>query len=159
MARSQIVLAPAQMHEIRATMSQLGQQADVRLAMLGDLSGQDMVSWSGRDDIDASSIAALAAGDLMATLEVGRMLGGKRACNLIVQEHDDLTILVGRVGEGLLLLVATAKDVPLGWSRLAIKRTAEKILSLVGSAAMVPPPAAVSDDFEQSFAAQLDTIW
>lgn len=159
MSRSQLVLAPAQMNEIRTTLSQLGQQADVRMAMLGDLSGQDIVSWSGRAEVDTASIAALAAGDLMATLEVGRMLGGRRACNLIVQEHDDLTILVGRVGESLLLLIATAKDVPLGWSRLAIKRSADKILALVGSAAMVPPPDAVSDDFERSFAAQLDTIW
>jgi predicted regulator of Ras-like GTPase activity (Roadblock/LC7/MglB family) len=159
MTRSQQVLGQAQMLEIRAALAQLGQQADVRLAMLGDLSGQDMVSWSGHADVDTASVAALAAGDLMATLEVGRMLGGKRACNLIVQEHDDLTILVGRVGEGLLLLIATAKDVPLGWSRLAVKRTADKILSIVGSAAMVPPPAAVSDDFERSFAAQLDSLW
>jgi predicted regulator of Ras-like GTPase activity (Roadblock/LC7/MglB family) len=159
MTRSQVVLAPAQMNEIRAAMGQLGQQADVRLVMLGDLSGQDMVSWSGRAEVDTSSVAALAAGDLMATLEVGRMLGGKRACNLIVQEHDDLTILIGRVGEGLLLLLATAKDVPLGWSRLAVKRTADKLLAIVGAAAMVPPPDAVSDDFERSFAAQLDTIW
>lgn len=159
MTRSQLVLGPAQLNEIRAALSQLGQQADVRLAMLGDLSGQDLVAWAGRSEVDTSSIAALAAGDLMATLEVGRMLGGRRACNLIVQEHDDLTILVGRVGESLLLLIATAKDVPLGWSRLAVKRTADKILALVGAAAMVPPPAAVSDDFESSFAAQLDLLW
>jgi predicted regulator of Ras-like GTPase activity (Roadblock/LC7/MglB family) len=159
MSRSPTVLSLAQIHEIRSVLAQLGQQADVRLAMLGDLSGQDMVSWSGRSAVDTASVAALAAGDLMATLEVGRMLGGRRTCNLIVQEHDDLTILVGRVGESLLLLLATAKDVPLGWSRLAVKRTADRLLAVVGSVAQVPPPAAVSDDFEQSFAAQLDTIW
>lgn len=159
MSRSQLVLSPAQLNEIRATLSQLGQQADVRCALLADMSGQDIVSWSGRTEVDSSSIAALAAGDLMATLEVGRMLGGRRACNLIVQEHDDLSILVGRVGESLLLLLATAKDVPLGWSRLAVKRSADRILALVGAAAMVPPPAAVNDDFERSFAAQLDSIW
>ena len=159
MTHSQLVLAPAQLNEIRTTLSQLGQQADVRMAMLGDLSGQDIVCWSGRDEVDSSSIAALAAGDLMATLEIGRMLGGKRACKLIVQEHDDLTILVGRVGESLLLLIATAKDVPLGWARLEVKRSAEKLLAVVGAAALVPPPAAVSDDFEHNFAAQLDSIW
>lgn len=159
MRHAQLMLAPTLLNEIRALFAQLGQQVEVRLAMLGDLSGQDMVSWSGPGAVDTASVAALAAGDLMATLEVGRMLGGRRACNLIVQEHDDLTILVGRVGEGLLLLLATTKDVPLGWSRLAVKRTADKILALVGSAAMVPPPVAVDDDFERSFAAQLDTLW
>jgi predicted regulator of Ras-like GTPase activity (Roadblock/LC7/MglB family) len=159
MSRSQLVLSPAQLAELRANMAQLGQQADVRCVMLGDLSGQDIVTWEARSGADIASIAALAAGDLMATMEVGRMLGGRRACNLIVQEHDDMTILIGRVGEGLLLLLATAKDVPLGWARLAIKRTSEKLLAIVGAAAMTPPPAAVSDDFERSFAAQLDSIW
>ncbi|NJN18621.1 MAG: roadblock/LC7 domain-containing protein [Oscillochloris sp.] len=159
MAQSQLVLSVQQLTEIRNTLAQLGQQADVRCALLADMSGQDIVSWEPRGGTDTASIAALAAGDLMATLEVGRMLGGRRACNLIVQEHDDLTILIGRVGEGLLLLLAMAKDVPLGWSRLALKRTSDRILSVVGSAAMTPPPPAVSEDFEQNFAAQLDSIW
>jgi predicted regulator of Ras-like GTPase activity (Roadblock/LC7/MglB family) len=159
MGRSQLVLSPTQLSELRTLLVQLSQQADVRYVMIGDLSGQDIVAWEARSGADMASIAALAAGDLMATMEVGRMLGGRRACNLIVQEHEDLTILIGRVGEGLLLLLATAKDVPLGWSRLALKRTSEKVLAVVGAAAMTAPPPAVSDDFERSFAAQLDAIW
>lgn len=159
MNRPQVVLSAPQLQELRSYLGQLGQQADVRCALLADMSGQDIASWEARPGVDMASIAALASGDLMATLEVGRMLGGRRACNLIVQEHDDLTILIGRVGEGMLLLLATAKDVPLGWSRLALKRASERLLTIVGAAAMTPPPAAVSDDFERSFAAQLDSIW
>ncbi|NNJ11260.1 roadblock/LC7 domain-containing protein [Chloroflexales bacterium ZM16-3] len=159
MARSQLVLSANQLHELRQLLAQFSQQVDVRFAFLGDLSGLDIVSWDGRSDTDVSSVAALAAGDMMATMEVGRLLGGKRACNLIVQEHDDLTILIARVGEALLLLLATARDVPLGWSRLAIKRSTDRILAIVGDAAMVPPPDAISEDFERSFAAQLDNIW
>jgi predicted regulator of Ras-like GTPase activity (Roadblock/LC7/MglB family) len=159
MARSQLILSVGQLQELRQLLAQFGQQADVRFVFLGDLSGLDIVSWDGRDSTDVGSVAALAAGDMMATLEVGRLLGGKRACNLIVQEHDELTILIGRVGEALLLLLATARDVPLGWSRLAMKRASDRILAIVGSAAMVPPPDAISEDFERSFAAQLDKIW
>ncbi|MBX0329214.1 hypothetical protein K2Z83_16190 [Oscillochloris sp. ZM17-4] len=159
MSRSQLVLSASQLQELRQLLAQFSQQVDVRFAFLGDLSGLDIVSWDGRSETDVGSVAALAAGDMMATLEVGRLLGGKRACNLIVQEHDDLTILISRVGEGLLLLLATARDVPLGWSRLAMKRSTDRILAIVGSAAMVPPPDAISEDFERSFAAQLDNIW
>lgn len=159
MSRSSIVLSPAHLATIQNLLAQLGQQADVRCAFLGDLSGQELASWEGRTHLDVSSLAALAAGDLMATMEIAQLLGGKRTCNLIVQEHDDMTILVSRVGEGLFLLLATAKDVPLGWSRLAIKRTAERILAIVGKAAMTPPPPAVNDDFVRNFAAHLDNIW
>ncbi|EFO79430.1 response regulator receiver [Oscillochloris trichoides DG-6] len=159
MARSQLVLSAAQLQELRQLLAQFGQQADVRFAFLGDLSGLDIVSWDAENETDVGSVAALAAGDMMATLEVGRLLGGKRACNLIVQEHEDQTILISRVGEALILLVSTSRDVPLGWSRLAIKRASDRILAIVGSAAMVPPPDAISEDFERSFAAQLDNIW
>ncbi|MEI6776269.1 MAG: roadblock/LC7 domain-containing protein [Chloroflexales bacterium] len=159
MARSQLVLSTQQLHELKHLLTQFSQQADVRFAMLGDLSGLDIVSWDSGTGTDIGSVAALSAGDMMATLEVGRLLGGKRACNLIVQEHDDLTILISRIGEALLLLIATARDVPLGWSRLALKRSSDKILAIVGSAAMVPPPDAISEDFERSFAAQIDNIW
>lgn len=159
MARSQLVLSVEQLNELRATLAQFSQQADVRFAMIGDLSGQDIVNWDVQGNLDAPSVAALIAGDLLATLEIGRMLGGKRACNLIIQEHDDLTILISRIGEGLLLMLATAKDVPLGWTRLTVKRTADRVLNIVGSAAMTPPPLAVNDDFEAQFSAQLDSIW
>jgi predicted regulator of Ras-like GTPase activity (Roadblock/LC7/MglB family) len=159
MARSQLVLSAAQLQELWQLLSQFGQQADVRFAFLGDLSGLDIVSWDGRNGTDVGSVAALAAGDMMATLEVGRLLGGKRACNLIVQEHDELSILIARVGESLILLLATSRDVPLGWARLAIKRSSERILAIVGSAAMVPPPPGISEEFERSFAAQLDNLW
>ncbi|MCU0491082.1 MAG: roadblock/LC7 domain-containing protein [Chloroflexaceae bacterium] len=159
MTRSQLLLSVEQLGELRACLEGLSQQGDVRFTMLGDLSGQEIVSWDARNDLDTPSIAALIAGDLMATLEIGRMLGGKRTCNLIIQEHEDMTILVGRVGEGLLLLLATAKDVPLGWARLALKRSVDRILAIVGTAAMTPPPSAVSDDFEMNFAAQIESIW
>jgi predicted regulator of Ras-like GTPase activity (Roadblock/LC7/MglB family) len=159
MAQSQLVLSAAQLDELRSYLAQLGQQATVNYSMLADLSGQDIVHWVARSAVDVSSIAALAAGNMMSTLEIGQMLGGHRSCNLVVQEYDEQTILIGRVGEGLLLLVATAKEVPLGWSRLAVKRTCDKILVVVGSAAMTPPPLAVTEDFAANFAAQINALW
>lgn len=159
MYRSQPVLSAPQLTAIHGLLGQLSQQAHMRCAFLCDLSGQELASWTEQAELDLVSLAALAAGDLMATMEIARLLGGKRACNVIIQEHDDMTILVSRVGEGLVLLIATAVDVPIGWSRLAVKRTGERILELVGSAAMTPPPLVMSDDFVASFNAQIDNIW
>jgi predicted regulator of Ras-like GTPase activity (Roadblock/LC7/MglB family) len=152
-------LTSAQLSELRAILGQFSQQAEINCALLADFSGQDIVSWEGRTQHDTATIAALSAGDMLATMEIGRMLGGRRTCNLIVQEHDDMTILVSRVGEGLLLLLATAKDVPLGWARLAVKRASDRIINVVGTAQLVAPPVAVSDDFMKEFAAQLDALW
>lgn len=159
MSGSQIVLSKAQLHALRSDVSQLGQQSGVGFVVLADLSGQDIVFWDAFQRSDPATISALAAGDLMATLEIGRMLGGQRACNLVIQEHDEQTVLIARVGQGLLLLVSTAREVPLGWARLAIKRTVERILAVVGDLADTPPPPAITEEFETSFARQLSAIW
>jgi len=159
MDHAQPVLSAVQLNHLQRLLDQFGQHANVRCAFLGDLSGQELASWQTRESLDIVSLAALAAGDLLATMELAQILGGKRACNLIIQEHDDMTILVSRVGEGLLLLLATTRDVPLGWSRLAIKRITERTLGIVGTATAVTPPSAISDDFARDFAAQLDNLW
>lgn len=159
MAQTQMVLSKTQLATLQTDMAQLGKQRGVRFIVLADFSGQDISAWDAAGSSDTATISALAAGDLLATLELGRMLGGRRACNLVVQEHDDQTVLIARVGQGLLLLLATAKDVPLGWSRLAIKRLADRIELVVGDVASTPPPAAITEDFEQQFQNQLNRIW
>jgi predicted regulator of Ras-like GTPase activity (Roadblock/LC7/MglB family) len=159
MTHIQTVLSKTQLTTLQTDMAQLGRQRGVRFIVLADFSGQDISAWDAAGSSDTATISALAAGDLLATLELGRMLGGRRACNLVVQEHDDQTVLIARVGQGFLLLLATAKDVPLGWSRLAIKRLADRIELVVGAAANTPPPAAITEDFEQQFQNQLNRIW
>jgi predicted regulator of Ras-like GTPase activity (Roadblock/LC7/MglB family) len=155
----QIVLSPDQHEELRHILSQITQQANIHCALLADLGGQELSTWTQWTIQDLPSVAALAAGDIMAAIEINRMLGGERTCNIIIQEYDDQIVLIGRVGESLLLLLATGRDVPLGWARLALKNATTRILAVVGSAAQVPPPAAVSDDFAAQFSAQLDRVW
>jgi predicted regulator of Ras-like GTPase activity (Roadblock/LC7/MglB family) len=159
MASSQIILSAAQQDELRHALAKIAQDATVHCALLGDLSGQEISSWVPHGGFDISSIAALAAGDIMATLEINRMLGGERSCNIVIQEHDDQIILIGRVGEALILLLAVARDVPLGWARIALKSATTRILAVVGAAAHTPPPPAVTEDFAAQLSAQLDTIW
>lgn len=159
MIRSQLTLSATQLHELHACLTWIGREVDVRCGLLADLSGQEIVHWGAQSAPDISNVAALAAGELMATLEIGRMFGGKRSCNLIVQEHDEQTILMTRVGDGLLLLIVTAREVPLGWSRMAIKEVTVRMLKILGDIVMIPPPPAITDDFESQFSAQLNNIW
>ena len=160
---SQFVLSAAQINTLAADLAPLGQQPGVRLALLLDLSGQEIVYIDSYGGLLIPSIAALAAGDMMATQEVGRLLGGSRNCNLIIQEHEELMILIARLGDGLLLMLATERSVPLGWARLALKRTSTRILEVVGNATLsmaAPAPAMAMDaEFETDFAAQLNSIW
>lgn len=159
MSSTQFVLSADQINTLRADLVQLGEQAGIRFVILADLSGHDIVSFDASGNRDISTITTLAASDMMATLEIGQMLGSERACNLIVQEHDDQTVLISRVGQRLLLVVSTTNDVPLGWSRLAIKRVVDRVLLIVGAIADTPLTPAASDDSGTNFTPHLNTIW
>ncbi len=158
-ARTRLVsLSAEHLHELRACLVQLGKQGGVSCALLADLNGQDIVHWNAFGDIDTASVAALAAGDLLATLEINQLLMGQQGCKLIVQEHEDQHILMGRVGEHHLLLMATSTDVPLGWVRLNLKRTSERILEILDSATLTLPQT-VSSTFALDVARQIERIW
>lgn len=156
--RPALAMSAAHMATLRATLAELGKQAGVRIALLADLSGQDIASWHRIDTVDMAGVAALAAGDLLATIEINQLLGGRRSCNLIVQEHDEQTIVMARVGTTMILVLATEREIPLGWVRLAIKRAADQLLTTIEAAAaeaVANPAPALSEDFEAQFAAQI----
>jgi predicted regulator of Ras-like GTPase activity (Roadblock/LC7/MglB family) len=161
MTRSQIVFSPEQLQKLQSCLVWLGRHAAVHCGVLIDLSGQDIVHWSTQEDLDIASISSLAAADLLATMEIARMFGMGRACNLIIQEHEERIIMITRIGEGFLLLIAATRDVPLGWARVAVKQISTAMLAIIGKAAAAPPPQPqnLSDNFEAAFAAQLEKIW
>ncbi|MCG8351008.1 MAG: hypothetical protein MI924_24835 [Chloroflexales bacterium] len=129
--------------------------------MLIDLSGQDIVHWSLPGDLDIGGISSLAAADLLATMEIARMFGMDRICNLIIQEHAEQIIMITRIGEGFLLFVAATRDVPLGLARVAVKQISTVMLVIIGNAAATQPPQhhALSNTFEAAFTEQLEKIW
>lgn len=158
MYTSHPVLNQQQHEAIHRCLTWFSKEIDVRCVLLADLSGQDIAMWSARNDLDTPSIAALAAGDIVATLELSRMVGGQRSCNLVVQEHDEHTIMMARVGQGMFLFCVVGREVPIGWTRLALRRASEQLTDITGAAAMATPPAAFGDDFADRFAAQLNTL-
>lgn len=124
------VFSASQMRDIKTNLAQLGGLPGVRCALLADMSGQEVASWKGISNVDTPGVAALAASELLASVEIGQILGGYRSCNLIVQEHDEQMVLMARVGEDMLLLLATENDAPIGPSRLAIKRTSDRLFAI-----------------------------
>lgn len=123
----------------RQTLTQylghVGKENGILNLILGDVNGQALAAWTRWEEVRASNglndAATLAAGSLASTLEMGKLLDYQATCNAIVQEHDDLVVLISRIGENLVLLVATMPDVPIGWSRLLSKRMTKHINHLI----------------------------
>jgi predicted regulator of Ras-like GTPase activity (Roadblock/LC7/MglB family) len=159
MSRSQYVFTPAQLEALYNCLAWLRTEPGATCGMLCDLSGQDISYWTRNQDLDIATIAALAAGDMLATLEISRMLGGQRACNLIIQEHEEQTIVIARIGEGLALMVATSRDVPLGWARMTVKRIGADIQKVLIEAEQNQTNVELTSDFESAFETQIESLW
>ena len=83
--RAPLLLSAEQQQELQSVLAQVGHEVGMRSGLLVDLSGQEIVHWSSAQLTDIGSVAALAAGDMMATIELGRLVGNAETCKIIVQ--------------------------------------------------------------------------
>ena len=129
---------------IRDQVKALGQNPGVEFALLADLNGQTIAAWHMQRGIDLAAFATMAAGELSATLELGNSLGAHRACNLIWQEYDNRMVLISRVSESYLLLLAIEVETLVGPIRLSLQRTVEQIQNLLNPGSLYKQQALIA---------------
>ncbi|NJK79049.1 MAG: hypothetical protein HC876_13975 [Chloroflexaceae bacterium] len=105
----------------------LGRQNGIHFAMLLDLNGQEIATWSRWANLDHASISVLAAGEWLASHAMSWLTTQQRVCRLLIQEYETQRMLIAPVTETMVLLVVTAQDVPIGWARLHLQRMIEKL--------------------------------
>jgi predicted regulator of Ras-like GTPase activity (Roadblock/LC7/MglB family) len=129
---------------LRQPLLAMGREnSGVYFVVLADMSGQELVSWSAVDDVDTAAVAALSAGALAAAADLGQSLQATAQPRIIVQEHDERTVLLVQVRADLFLLLAITADTPLGWARVAVHRTVATLREKIAARADVPGPRPV----------------
>lgn len=119
----------AQIELMRMALKELALEPDVQCAVLADISGIVLTHWSRRRDINVTVVAALAAGNTMALVEIGRNLGQQRPGHLMIHEGQDQSIIMCTMND-LLLLIAIGPNASLGWARIATMRACEEVLRI-----------------------------
>src|SRR2546429_6819452 len=103
MANGPIVMRETRYHEIKAVLARLRLDASARLVVLVDKDGQQIAVHGELGDVDTTSLASLAAGNVAATGGMAKLIGEREFPTLSHEgERERIHIsLIGRVGNSL----------------------------------------------------------
>ncbi|MBI5455321.1 MAG: roadblock/LC7 domain-containing protein [Deltaproteobacteria bacterium] len=126
MPQSSFVMFEEEYREITAAVEKLLREANAKCVYLVDKDGQLISSSGETQDIDATSLASLTAGNIAATGGLAKLIGEKEFSILFHEgERDNLHISV--VGQRVILVVIFDKRSSLGLVRLRVKKASEEL--------------------------------
>lgn len=135
MMRCGLVFTPALDQAIDKILSGLMEKIPAQYILLTDNSGQLITFHGKREQADPVALGALVASDLAASQEMARMMGEYHHYQMILREGPQVNTWIIDAGEYLVLMFKVSSSIPLGWTRLVIRRAAELIAQLAAKPA------------------------
>src|ERR687889_1996586 len=128
MADTPILLREQQYHQIKAVLARLRMDASAKVVFLVDKDGQEIASQGEVGNLDTTSLASLAAGNVAATGGMAQLIGEKEFPTLSHEgEKESIHIcIIGRV----LLVVVFDERSSLGLVKLRVKQASRDLSSL-----------------------------
>jgi predicted regulator of Ras-like GTPase activity (Roadblock/LC7/MglB family) len=128
MADTPIVMREQQYRKIEAVLAKLRLDSAARVAFLVDKDGQQIAVSGDVGDIDTTSLASLAAGNVAATTGMAKLIGEKEFPTLSHEgERESIHIcVIGRV----LLVVVFDERSSLGLVKLRVKQVSNELAAL-----------------------------
>ena len=165
--RSGLVLYPTQQRAIEKLLNNLVHQIAARFILLADVSGQVISTRGEQDKIDVVSLGSLVAGDLAASHEIARLTRQFQADQMVFREGKSINTFTCEAGYHFALLVQAPTKTPLGWARMAIRKTAGELAAIATTPAPEPkqtdtpmPELALQQhDLPDLFNDALDDLW
>ena len=140
-----ILLREQQYHQIKAVLARLRMDAAARVVFLVDKDGQEIASQGEVGNLDTTSLASLAAGNVAATGGMAKLIGEKEFPTLS-HEGEKESIHISVIGR-LLLVVVFDERSSLGLVKLRSKQISHQLATMFDEIA-----TADYDDLESPFA-------
>jgi predicted regulator of Ras-like GTPase activity (Roadblock/LC7/MglB family) len=134
---AELILFEEEYERIQDALSRLKRDANALSVYMIEKSGQQIAAVGQIDDIDATALASLTAGNVAATEGLARLIGEKEFNSLFHEgerENIHITVVAGRV----ILLVVFDESSSLGLVRLRVRKATgelSEIMELVKSKA------------------------
>jgi predicted regulator of Ras-like GTPase activity (Roadblock/LC7/MglB family) len=128
MADAPILLREQQYHEIKAVLARLRLDAAARVVFLVDKDGQQIAVQGDVGNLDTTSLASLAAGNVAATGGMAQLIGEKEFPTLS-HEGERESIHISVIGRLLLVVVFDDRS-SLGLVKLRSKQIARQLATL-----------------------------
>ena len=129
MADTPILLRERQYHQIKAVLARLRMDSSAKVVFLVDKDGQEIAVQGEIGNLDTTSLASLAAGNVAATGGMAQLIGEKEFPTLSHEgERDSIHIsVIGR----LLLVVVFDERSTLGLVKLRSKQVSHQLASMI----------------------------
>jgi predicted regulator of Ras-like GTPase activity (Roadblock/LC7/MglB family) len=124
-----ILLREQQYHQIKAVLARLRMDASAKVVFLVDKDGQEIASQGEVGNLDTTSLASLAAGNVAATGGMAQLIGEKEFPTLS-HEGERESIHISVIGR-LLLVVVFDERSSLGLVKLRSKQVAQQLASMI----------------------------
>ncbi len=149
MADTPILLREQQYHQIKAVLARLRMESAARVVFLVDKDGQEIASQGEVGNLDTTSLASLAAGNVAATGGMAQLIGEKEFPTLS-HEGERESIHISVIGRLLLVIVFDDRS-SLGLVKLRSKQVSPQLARMFEEITQ-----ARNDDLESPFAGITD---
>ncbi len=164
--RSGLTILPSHQQEIDQLLSKLVQQLPARFVLLTDVTGQLISARGEQNKIDLVALGSLVAGDLAASQEISRLIGEHNDYQLVLREGATSNTFICESGSYLAMMVQVSNEVPMGWARMMIQDTAQKLTTILDKkpekAETVPAEmekVLQEENLTDLFDSELDSLW
>jgi len=128
MADGPILIREQRYHEIKAVLARLRMDASARVVVLVEKDGQQIAVHGELGDLDTTSLASLAAGNVAATGGMAKLIGEKEFPTLS-HEGERESIHISVIGRVLLLVVFDDRS-SLGLVKLRAKQVSQELADI-----------------------------
>src|SRR6202171_588194 len=128
MANSPILIREQRYHQIKAVLARLRLDAAARLVVLVDKDGQQIAVHGELGELDTTSLASLAAGNVAATGGMAQLIGEKEFPTLS-HEGEKESIHISVIGRVLLVVVFDERS-SLGLVKLRAKQVSHELAAV-----------------------------
>jgi predicted regulator of Ras-like GTPase activity (Roadblock/LC7/MglB family) len=129
MADTPILLRENQYHQLKAVLAQLRMDSAARVVFLVDKDGQEIAAQGETANLDTTSLASLAAGNVAATGGMAQLIGEKEFPTLS-HEGERESIHISVMGR-LLLIVVFDERSTLGLVKLRSRQVSQQLAAMI----------------------------
>jgi predicted regulator of Ras-like GTPase activity (Roadblock/LC7/MglB family) len=126
-----LILPREPLIKIEAYLERLLHRSRALCVLLADISGQ-LISENGRKEgLDTVALAALAASNMAATVEMAKQIGETASFSYLFHEGQKRHIYISAVGQTFLLVIIFDEMTQIGLVRIFAKLAAKELLQVV----------------------------
>lgn len=132
MAQSPFIIQEQQFHRLKIVLERLCVECAARAVFLVDRDGQPIALHGDIGDMDTTSFASLAAGNVAATTSMAKLIG-EEVFPAVVHEGERESIFISVIGRSLLVVVFDERST-LGLVKIRAKRASHEVAAVLDEA-------------------------